>query len=373
MTDADIIVVGGGIAGLSAAAELAADASVVVLERESHPGYHATGRSAAYFAPSYGNPVVRGATVASEEFFRSPPAGFCEHPLLRPRDCMYVGTREQRHSIGELAREMPALKPITPEQARTLVPIFRTDYPACALADSGGGDIDVDALLQGYVRRFRERGSELLTSREVTSLSNRSGLWTVHCGDQQFTAPIVINAAGAWADVLAGMAGLPGIGLSPLRRTACLVDVPDDLDVGDWPLVVDADERFYFKPEAGVLLISPADETPSPPCDAQADELGVAQAVDRFLGVVDLEVRRVSHRWAGLRSFASDRSFVVGFDPAASGFFWLAGQGGYGVQSAPALAALTVHLVNGSALEGVFGAMPTLVDAMAPERLRTER
>jgi D-arginine dehydrogenase len=367
----DIIVIGAGIAGASAAAELAADASVTLLEMEAQPGYHATGRSAAFFAASYGNEVARAATAASEPFFRAPPEDFTAVSLLRPRDCLFVGREDQRDQLDSLRIEIPSLEPVSPQAARDRVPLFSSDYPAHVLADLQGGDLDVDAVLQGYLKRFRQRGGELLSRCEVRSLVRRAGAWHLDCDERQFNAPIVVNAAGAWADTVAGIAGLDSLGITPMRRTACLVDVPAEYDITDWPLVVDADEAFYFKPDAGALLISPADETPSPACDAQADELDVATAVDRVMQVTDLQVRRINHRWAGLRSFAPDRTFVVGFDPRATGFFWLAGQGGYGVQSAPGLAMLTTHLVAQTSLEGSYAGLERYVAAIAPQRLIT--
>ncbi len=365
----DIVVIGAGIAGASAAAELAAHATVTLLEMEGQPGYHATGRSAAFFAPSYGNEVVRGITAMSEPFLRNAPPGFSEVPLLRPRDCVFVGREDQRERLATLRADIPVLEALEPGLVRERVPILAPDFPAQALVDMHGGDLDVDALLQGYLRLFRQRGGEVFTNCEVTTLVRRQGLWLVSGGGVECEAPIVVNAAGAWADSLAVKAGLAGVGITPMRRTACLVDAPPGLEIGEWPMVVDADEQFYFKPEAGALLISPADEIPSPACDAQADELDIAIAIDRVVQVTSLEVRRINHRWAGLRSFAPDKTFVAGFDPRAEGFFWLAGQGGYGVQSAPGMAKLTDHLVTGATLSGNFAGLERFVDAVSPRRL----
>lgn len=365
----DILVIGAGIAGASAAAELAAEASVLLLEMESQPGYHATGRSAAFFAASYGNEVVRAVTAASEAFFREPPEGFTEVSLLHPRDAFFVGAEHQRNTLDEMCASIPALEPLEPAAARERVPIFADDYPACVLIDTLGGDLDVDAVLQGYLKLLRRRGGKVVTGSEVTCLEYRDRCWQVDCGEQRYSAAVVVNAAGAWADQVAERAGLGGLGITPMRRTACLVDAPGGCDPTDWPMVVDADEAFYFKPDAGALLISPADETPSPPCDAQADELDIAVAVDRVMQVTRLQVRQVNHRWAGLRSFAPDKTFVTGFDPRARGFFWLAGQGGYGVQSAPALAQLSRDLVLQKSLRGLSAGLAPCIDALAPGRL----
>ncbi|MCZ6828650.1 MAG: FAD-binding oxidoreductase [Gammaproteobacteria bacterium] len=366
---ADILVIGAGIAGSSAAAELAADASVILLEGESHPGYHATGRSAAFFAPAYGNSVVRGLTGVSEPFFRHPPPDFSETALLRPRDCLFIARPEQLPQLQSLQEENSALQWFSGEAAVQAQPLLSADYVAAALRDGHGGDLDVDAILQGYLRLLRRRGGRLLAREQVTALQRVAGCWQVQTERSSYRAPVVVNAAGAWVDSIAMLAGLAGVGISPMRRTAVLIDVPAGHDCSDWPMVVDVDEEFYFKPDAGQLLISPADETPSPACDAQPEELDVALAVDRFERATGVEVSRVNHRWAGLRSFAPDQTFVVGFDPRVPGFFWLAGQGGYGVQSAPAMAQLAASLITASAPASPFAGVMAYKEAVAPERL----
>ena len=365
----DIIIIGGGIAGVSAASELAANARVIVLERESHPGYHATGRSAAFFVVSYGNAAVRAITAASEPFYRSPPQGFTEVPLIRPRPCIFFGRPDQREAMNSLHDEVPSLQSLTPEQVRERVPVMLPGYLEGGLLDETGGDLDVDAILQGFLRRLRERGGELYPRREVQGLSRSNGLWKVVTGDETLMAPLVVNAAGAWVDEIARLAGLDPLGLQPKRRTAMLIDAPQGHDIADWPLMVNVEEEFYFKPDAGALLLSPADETPSPPCDAQPEELDVALAVDRFETATGLEVSRVTHRWAGLRTFAPDKTFVVGFDPRTEGFFWLAGQGGYGVQTSPGMARLAAALITGSSPGEQAGVGNDLVNQLAPDRL----
>ncbi len=365
----DVIVIGAGIAGMSVAAELAADARVVVLEAESQPGYHATGRSAAYFAPPYGNSVVQAVTRASESFFRSPPTGFSETALLRPRGSLFVGQADQSEAVAEMHKEHPALVPMSVAALQIEVPILNAESIAFGLFDATGGDLDVDALLQGYRQLLGARGGGLVTSSRALSLRRSSGNWIVETGSEIFSAPILVNAAGAWADEVASRAGLSPLGLIPKRRTVTLVNAPPDVRIDDWPLVIDVDERFYFKPDAGQLLISPADETPSPPCDAQPDEMDIAIAIDRFMAVTDYEVPRVNHRWAGLRTFAPDKSFVVGFDPRTEGFFWLAGQGGYGVQSAPGLSRLGRSLIIDLPLSPAEHELEVQIAAVAPDRL----
>jgi len=364
-----VIVIGAGIAGVSAAAQLAADAKVAILEMESQPGYHATGRSAAYFAPAYGNATVRNLTAASEGFYREPPPGFTDVPLLRPRPALFIGGEDQRAGLESLHADNPSLERVDGDALRRLVPVLKENQVLAGLLDAGGGDLDVAAILQGFLQRFRARGGRMLTDHGVGGLAYKRGAWRVVAGDSEFAAPVVVNAAGAWADRVAVLAGLQPVGLTPMRRTAFLVDAPAGIEIADWPLVVDADEQFYFKPDAGRILVSPADETPSEPCDAQAEDLDIAVAVDRLTRVADIDVRHVRHRWAGLRTFAPDRTFVVGFDPRADGFFWLAGQGGYGVQTAPGIARLAAHLLTGRELPADFTTVGDSVTAVLPDRL----
>jgi D-arginine dehydrogenase len=365
----DIIVIGAGIAGASAAAELAADARVVLVETEAQPGYHATGRSAAYYAPSYGNDVVRNLTCASQNFFYRPPAGFSESPLIRDRQALFIARPDQATSIADMQAENPELLRLSGDELLAHVPVLKREVLAQGLLDAVGGDLDVDAILQGYLRLLRQRGGQLLLQSPVTNLAYANGCWQVQAGQVQLKAPLVINAAGAWADPLANMAGLASLGLVPKRRTALLVDAPADMDIRDWPLVIDVDEQLYFKPDAGQLLVSPADETPSEPMDAWPEELDIAVAIDRLLQVVDLDIKTVNQRWAGLRTFAPDKTFVVGLDPRAEGFFWLAGQGGYGVQSSPGMAHLVRHLILGSAPPADFADVCKSIEAVAPARL----
>jgi D-arginine dehydrogenase len=366
---ADIIVIGAGIAGISAAAELAADATVTVLEMEAQPGYHASGRSAAYFATAYGKKIVRDITGCCESFFVEPPDGFTEIQLLRPRDSMFFGREDQAEKLLTLQDDNPRLKFLEADAVRMRVPVFAPDYLHGAMWDRKGGDLDVDALLQGFLRLFRRRGGRFLASHLVSSLERSGGVWTVTAGTQQFQAPILVNAAGAWVERIAGMAGIESLGIEPLRRTALTIDPPGGVEIRNWPEMVDADEDFYFKPDAGQIMISPADETPSKPCDAQPEDLDVATGIYRFEQATGLDIRRVNHSWAGLRTFAPDRVFVAGFDPRSDGFFWLAGQGGYGVQSSPAMARLTRFLVTGVAPEGDFSAVLNYIEDVAPDRL----
>ena len=369
MKTADILVIGAGIAGASAAAELAETARVVVLEMEPQPGYHATGRSAAYFAAAYGKKVVRDFTACCEEFFLRPPDGFSEVPLIRPRDCIIFGRPDQETALRDQQLDIRALVPLSAAEVRQRVPVFADGYLGGGLWERRGGDLDVDAILQGYLRLFRRRGGTLINSHAVTSLQRAGGVWRASAGSSVFEAQVVINAAGAWADRVASLAGLPPLGIRPLRRTVLTVAPPEGVDIRGWPNMIDADEDFYFKPEAGHILISPADETPSEPCDAQPDDYDVAVGVDRFEHATGLDIRRVLTRWAGLRTFAPDRVFVSGFDRRADGFYWLAGQGGYGIQSAPAMAQLARYLVLGIEPEPAFAVVRDHIGTVAPGRL----
>lgn len=345
--EVDFVVIGAGIAGASAAAHLAARGSVLLFETEDHPGYHSTGRSAALFSEIYGNAVVRCLTRASRRFLFEPPAGFAPGPLVTPRDTLFFGTRDQLDLLERFRLDPDVASRtviLTPEQAQERVPAFRAGYLGGAVLETGSADIDVDALHQGFLRQARAQGTEILTASRIETLSYSEGAWLVNTHSGSYRAPVVVNAAGAWGDEVARSAGVAPLGLQPKRRTAALVNVPAGLDATHWPASVAIDEQFYFKPDAGLLLISPADETDSPPCDAQPEELDVAIAVDRFEQATGTQVRRVMNSWAGLRVFSQDRTPVAGFDPVAKGFFWLVGQGGYGIQTAAALGRLTAAL-----------------------------
>ncbi len=369
----DILVIGAGMAGASAAAHLALNRRVLVLEREGQPGYHSTGRSAALFSAIYGSEPVRALSRASHDFFHAPPPGFAEAPLVRSRAAMHIATAEQAERLARYAA-LPDVaqvsRKLSRDEALTLCPILRADQLHSALVELEAADVDVHGLHQGYLRLLRERGGTLLTDRAVESLSHEGGRWLLRAGGEEFAAPVVINAAGAWADEIAGFAGVASIGLQPMRRTAILVEPPPGADIDDWPMVIDADKSFYFKPDAGLILLSPADETPMDPCDVQPDEWDVAVAVDRVETATTLKITRVKHRWAGLRSFVADRAPVAGFDADAPGFFWLAGQGGYGIQTAPALSRVAAALALNQPIPAEIAAHGVNTADLAPARLR---
>lgn len=368
----DFIVVGAGIVGASLAYELARTSRVCLIEGEPRPGMHATGRSAALFAPSYGGSAIRAITRASRAFFDRPPDGFCEHPLLQPRGGMYIARGDQ---LERLRRMMDGIRasggdvaPLSAREAREKVPSLRQDYVAEAAFDPAGMDIDVNALHAGYLRGARRAGVRLVIDHWVRAPRWRDGAWFIELGDGAVSAPVLVNAAGAWADELASTCGARPVGLQALRRTAVLVDPPSGVDIRAWPAVIDADEQFYFKPEAGQLLLSPADETPMAPGDAQPEDIDVAIGVDRVQAALDFEVHRVRRRWAGARTFSPDRAPVVGFDAHVPGLFWCAGQGGYGIQTAPALARTAAALVVRQTLPADVAAEGLAPDDLSPRR-----
>lgn len=370
----DFIVVGAGIAGASVAYELQQHGSVALLEREALPGQHTTGRSAAFLVDSYAGPVVGKLTRAGRAFFERPPEGFTDVPLVTPNAVLWIGREDQRASLDNVftkGREAGAeLSEISVAEALAICPVLREDYVAYAVAEPSAMHIDVAALLDAFLAGFRRRGGVVSTKAEVTRIERRGDTWEVEAGGQTFRAPIVVNAAGAWCDSIGRLAGARPIGLRPLRRTAITFDGPPHTDIRSWPLVIDADEDFYFKPEGALLLASPCDETPSEPCDAHAEDDEVALAVDHVQRATSLEISHIRNRWAGLRSFVADRSIVIGMDPERAGFFWLAGQGGFGIMTSPAAArAAAALIVNGSLPEDLvaIGLTPAM---LSPERLR---
>lgn len=368
-----VLVIGAGIAGASIGYHLAPHSQVILLERESQPGAHATGRSAALFSEIYGGPLVRALSRASRAFLESPPPGFTDARLLSPRGSLFIATVDQMEEFAALksAPDVAAgTRELTGEEARALVPILRAGHVATALLEPGSMDIDVHALHQGFLRGLRQAGGQVVCNAEVTALRHDGAAWSVTTTAGEFAAEVVVNAAGAWGDAVAALAGVAPLGLIPCRRTAAMVDLPPGITAEAWPMVIDAAETFYFKPDAGRLLLSPADATPTAPCDAQPEDLDVAIAVDRVETATTLELRRVGPAWAGLRTFVRDREPVAGFDGKAPGFFWLVGQGGYGIQTAPALGQAAAALVLGRQAGPGFAPLPAGLDeALSPTRL----
>jgi D-arginine dehydrogenase len=369
----DFIVLGAGMAGASIAAELAAPARVLLIEMEDQPGRHTTGRSAAMFFESYGNPVVRALTRASRTFLLQPPADISATALMHRRDALIVATEESLPRLDAMEQAMGSeacLRRVTAPQALARCPILRPDRIVAALVDDSGHDIDVAGLHQGWLRRLRQRGGVLVLDAGPAVLERGGPGWSVRARQGVWHAPVVINATGAWADEVAAQAGAPRIGLQPKRRTAVMLPAPEGHDIRGWPLVSDVDETCYFKPDAGQLMLSPANEDDSPACDAAPEELEIALAAHRFEEMTTVPVRRITHRWAGLRTFAPDRSPVVGFDADVAGLFWFAGQGGYGIQMAPAMARVGAALALGQALPDDIAVEGVDAAALSPQRLR---
>ncbi len=354
----DALVIGAGIAGATAAAHLSTTHRVALLEAEESAGYHATGRSAALWIRNYGSADARILTAVSRAFFEAPPAGFAEAPLMRPRPVVHLAPPDQVAHLEAMIAEGDDMRAIPVEQVRAMVPVLREGYAAMAAIEADCFDIDVAAMHQGFLRQARGRGGVLALRHRAGRIWRADGAWHAETSaGEVFSAPIIVNAAGAWGDEVARIAGLDPIGLQPKRRTALIID-PGAHDCSDWPLLGDADHGWYVRAEARrKLMLSPADETDSDPCDAQPDEYDVAIAVDRMQQALDIPVSRIEHRWAGLRTFTPDRGLAIG-QGTEPGFFWMVGQGGYGMQTAPAAGALLAALIAGEDPGSLAAAVP---------------
>ncbi len=371
----DFIVIGAGIAGASVAWRLAAHGRTLVLEREDQPGYHTTGRSAAQYIASYGPPDARILTLASRGFFEAPPEGFAERPLLQRRAVMAIAAPGQQALLDAHAQTLAALgvplERIDASEALRRVPVLRPERLIAAVVEPDSFDMDVDLLHQGFLRGLRRRGGTLQCRAEVRAATHTGGAWRLSTTAGQWEAPIIINAAGAWCDQVAAQFGARAIGLVPKRRTALIFDGPSGLAFDDWPLVAAADDSFYFKPDAGRFFGSPANQDPTVPQDVQPEELDVALAAHRIEESTTLTVRP-RRSWAGLRSFVADGEMVGGFDPEVPGLFWCAGQGGYGIQSAPAMSEACAAVIIGEALPPALGRAGLTTARLSPERLRQQ-
>ena len=371
-----IAVVGAGIAGVSAAWHLAESAAVVVLEAEPSAGQHASGRSAALLTETMGPPEVRALVKAGRAFLAEPPQGFADHRVLSPLGVLFIAREGDVDAIDEqlrLAADMRIeLVRMPGEECLQLVPVLRPDAAVVGAHEPGAAAIDVDALLQGFARGARRGGAEFHFDAPVTGISRRKRRWLVRSGERRWECDVVVNAAGAWCDQIALMAGIEPLGLRPLRRSVFVFPPPAETDISSWPLVADAGDRFYFEPWGGLILASPADEIPSLPCDARPREIDIARGVQELQAATRLRVRGVRSAWAGLRTFTPDGVPVAGFDPDAPGFFWLAGQGGYGIKTSPALGQLAASLITGAPPPALH-AGDRLLDpsCFAVERLRT--
>ncbi len=373
MQEFDFAIVGAGIAGVSLAYYLAPQARVIILEREHVPAYHTTGRSAALHSETYGSAEIRAITVAAGHFYRKPPEGFTDHPLLTPRGALLAGRAEQeaavRKAAVEFAKLVPTVRWLEPAEVLRRQPLLRPEACAGGAVFEEAEDMDVAAIHAGFLKGARAAGAVLRLDAEVAALDRAAGRWTITLRDGEAVAATnLVNAAGAWADVVAGLAGAKPVGLVPKRRTAFTFDAPAGVALASLPAVIDFDESWYIKPEVGQILGSPADETPSPPCDAQPEELDIAVAVDRIQTSTTLQIARIKNKWAGLRSFVSDKNLVVGYDPAVEGFFWLAGQGGYGIQTGAAAGRLAASLALGKGLPTDIATLGVSEKALSPHR-----
>ncbi|MBO9376333.1 FAD-dependent oxidoreductase [Sphingomonas histidinilytica] len=370
--EADVIVIGAGIAGAGVAAELSTSHQVVLLEQEAQPGYHATGRSAALHSEVYGNASIRALTRSSRDFFL---AGADGQDFAHPRGCVHIARADQLDALEAFAGQPtvgPFVSRVSGDVLRERIPLLKPGHVVAALEERCAFDLDVAAIHQHFLRRHRANGGSLHCSSGVEAIERANGDWLVAASGRSFRAPILVNAAGAWGDRIAAVAGICPVGLQPKRRSALTVDAPAGVDPSRWPAAIDIAEQFYFKPEGGRILISPADETPSEPCDASPEELDLAIAVDRVQQALDLPVRRITHSWAGLRTFVADKTPVVGFASDAPGFFWLVGQGGYGIQTSPALSRLAAELISGRSVPADLQDQGIDASDLSPARLRAE-
>jgi D-arginine dehydrogenase len=368
----DFIIIGGGMAGVSIADALAPGASVALLEVEADLGYHSTARSAALFAPAYGSTAFRILTRASEAFLEAPAAAGFPACALSPRGALLIARRDQgarlQAEIASVRACGVSIVTLTGAEARARVSALREGYVAAAAFEPGVRDIDVEGVFRGFIRRARACGVQFYSGVRWGAPRREAGSWRLRLDTGELRGRVVINAAGAWADEVAQQFGAMPLGLAVLRRSAAIIDAPPGTDVAGWPAIFDAEDQFYLKPDAGRLLISPADEEPVAPGDAYAEDVAIAVAVERIQAALDLDVRRVHRAWAGLRTFAPDRDPVIGYDAEVAGFFWCAGQGGYGIQTAFAFSRAAAALARHEPLPQAL-----LDDGLTPECLSPSR
>ncbi|RFC69158.1 MULTISPECIES: NAD(P)/FAD-dependent oxidoreductase [Mesorhizobium] len=368
MTDrfeTDILIVGAGIAGVGLAADLTGDYRVTIIEQESRPAYHSTGRSMAIFIRNYGNAAIRALSRASAPLFEKPDATLFPHPLISQRGVLFISDESGISHHNDLLDQADGLRRISLDEAFDMVPILRRDWVAAAAYEHDAQDIDVNALHEGWLRKARSAGAQLLTDCGLRSAERVGGKWRAQTAKGEIVADVIVNAAGAWADPVAQACGVASLGIQPMRRSIAVLPAPAEYDTTNWPLIDDSAERWYCKPGGGKLYVSPADEIPVEPHDAYVDDMILAEGLDRFEQAVDYPVTRVERSWAGLRSFAPDRTPVAGFAPVADGFFWLAGQGGYGMQTAPALSRLAGQLIRRIEPSELS---PAIVASLLPDR-----
>ncbi len=354
----DFLVIGGGIAGVSAGARLSRLGRVAVLEAEDWLGHHASGRSAAMFEETYGSASTIALNRASRHYHETAAGG-----VLSPRGLMLIGTADSRDAFAA-DLELMAMEEISVEEACARVPVLNPDAIAGAGYHAEAWDIDTARLIQHFAREVRANGGQVLTGRKISRISRAGGGWTAETARGAFSARILVNAAGAWVDEIAALAGVEPLGFRPLRRSMARIPAPGGLDVSGWPMIYGAGESWYAKPDAGSLLVSPAEETPVEAHDAWPEDLTLAEGLARFEAVTSEPVTRLQASWAGLRTFSPDRSLVIGPDPHEPAFVWFAGQGGYGFQTAPAASRLLADILAGR---------PSELDAATRAALSPER
>lgn len=373
ITDADVIVIGAGMAGASVAYFMAPHARVVVLEREQHAGVHSTGRSAALFSETYGSAQVRALTRATRPFLERPPEGFANHPILTPRGTVIIGNSDQADAVHAMYEEMAPLgdgvRMVDGAWLRGRVPVLRPEAAEIGFFEPGSADIDVNELHQGFLRGLRARGGKLRVDVGIRSIERGPGHWFVDADGESFRAPLLVNAAGAWVDEVAALAGVAPIGIQPRRRSAFLFEPPPQMDTAHWPFVMDVEETFYFKPDAGLLMGCPANADPVSPHDVQPEELDIAMGIHRIEEATTMTIRRPTRTWAGLRSFVADGDLVGGFAPGTNDFFWVAAQGGYGIQTSAAMGETCAHLALGRPLPEHLQAAGISAGMLDPGRL----
>jgi D-arginine dehydrogenase len=372
---ADFLVLGAGMAGASVGYWLAPHGKTLLLERESQPGYHSTGRSAAMLIDSYGSAQVRALTLASKSFFERPPAGFSDAPLITPRPVLMVAKPGEDALLEEhfgIVRSVTSLaQRLNVGETCELVPVLRPDRLMGAVLDPAAADIDVHALHQGFLRGIRRAEGQVICDQEALAISREGDHWRVTTANMTCCCKVLINAAGAWCDQVARIAGVGPIGLIPKRRSAFLFKTPAELDVQSWPMFGTLDETWYLKPSSGGLFGSPANADPVEPHDVQPEELDIALAIHHIQAMTTLDIRRPTSTWAGLRSFVADGDLVGGYDAAAANFFWVAGQGGYGIQTAPAMGQSCAALIRACEIPAAIAAFGIHQSALSPSRLRS--
>lgn len=373
----DVVIVGGGIAGISLAYRIAPHRSVLIVEQESQPAYHTSGRSAAMYMESYGTEQVRALTRASREFFDAAVSSeFSETPILTPRGCMFVAAPDEMSELENLYEELNANSPgniefIGPERTMELAPFMRPERVGGAIYEEHAEDIDVNVLLLSFLKGARAQGAEFRASTPLHSAKRVDDLWEIQLGDDEIVkARTIVNAAGAWVDVVAERCGVEAIGFTPCRRSAFTFDPPADFDVTKAIMVVGVMENFYLKPDAGQFLGSPSNVDPTEPHDVVAEELDIATGIYHIEEYTTFTIPRPNHTWAGLRTFSPDQDLVVGEDPSAPGFFWLAGQGGYGIQSAPGVSEMAACLLLEQPLSDNLKQEGVAPEVISPARFR---